>query len=106
LKLPIHVPDLSMKGSLHFPRMHVGFLKLLKVHITNTYLNSLSVSKWTKIKYGVMQGSILDPHLTLFMQNSCCTRKMFFPCYVSLTCLHFVMNYIFGTYLWASVAVT
>jgi sarcosine oxidase/L-pipecolate oxidase len=39
--------------------------RYLKVHITNTYLNSKSVSKWTKIKYGVTQGSILDPHLTL-----------------------------------------
>jgi len=30
-----------------------------RVHITNLYLNSNTVSKWTKTKYGVPQGSIL-----------------------------------------------
>jgi hypothetical protein len=30
-----------------------------RVHITNTYLNPNSVSKWTKIKFGVPQDSIL-----------------------------------------------
>jgi len=29
-----------------------------RVHITNSYLNTNTVSKWTKIKYGVPQGSI------------------------------------------------
>ena len=34
-----------------------------RVHIINSYLNSNTVSKWTKIKYGVLQGSILGPLL-------------------------------------------
>jgi hypothetical protein len=32
-----------------------------RVHILNSHLNSNTVSKWTKIKYGVSQGSILGP---------------------------------------------
>ena len=36
-----------------------------RFHITNWYLNSNTVSKWTKTKYGVSQGSILDPLLFL-----------------------------------------
>ena len=34
-----------------------------RVHIINSYLNSNTVSKWTKIKYEVLQGSILGPLL-------------------------------------------
>jgi len=34
-----------------------------RVQITNSYFNSNTVSKWTKIKYGVLQGSILGPLL-------------------------------------------
>jgi len=40
-----------------------------RVHITNSYLNSKIVSKWTKIKYGVLQGSILGPLLFLTYIN-------------------------------------
>ena len=36
-----------------------------RVHITNLYFNSNTVSKWTKIKYGVLQGKILSPVLFL-----------------------------------------
>ena len=30
-----------------------------RIQIINSYLNSNTVSKWTKIKYGVQKGSIL-----------------------------------------------
>jgi hypothetical protein len=39
------------------------------VQITNSYFNSNTVSKWTKIKYGVPQGSILGPLLFLVYSN-------------------------------------
>ena len=36
-----------------------------RVQIINSYLNSNTVSKWTKIRYGVLQDSILGPFLLL-----------------------------------------
>jgi len=40
-----------------------------RVQITNSYFNSNTVSKWTKIKYDVPQGSILGPLLFLVYSN-------------------------------------
>jgi len=40
-----------------------------RVRITNSYLNSNIVSEWTKIKYGVLQGTILGPLLFLVYIN-------------------------------------
>jgi len=41
-----------------------------RVQITISYFNSNTVSKWTKIKYGVPQGSILDLLLFLVYFNN------------------------------------
>ena len=40
-----------------------------RVYITNSYLNSNTASKWTKLNYGVPQGLILHPLLYLVYIN-------------------------------------
>jgi hypothetical protein len=40
-----------------------------RVQIINSYLNCNTVSEWTKIKYGVLQGSILGTLLFLVYIN-------------------------------------
>ena len=64
-KLPYY--GISGKAKL----LHDSYLQntYQRVQITNSYLNSNTVSKWAKIKYGVPQGSILDPLLFLVYIN-------------------------------------
>jgi len=40
-----------------------------RFQIISSYLNSNMVSKWTKIKYGMLQGSVLGPLLFLVYIN-------------------------------------
>jgi len=64
-KLPYH--GISAKAKLLLETYLQN--RYQRVQVINSYLNSNTVSKWTKIKYGVLQGSILGPLLFLVHIN-------------------------------------
>ena len=60
-----------MEKVVRLKLIHESYLqnRYQRVHIINLYLNSNTVSKWTKIKYVVLQGSIFGPLLFLVYIN-------------------------------------
>jgi sarcosine oxidase/L-pipecolate oxidase len=63
--LPSKLPYYGVSGKAKLLLKSYLQNRYQRVQITNTYFNSNTVSKWTRIKYGVPQGLILGPLLFL-----------------------------------------